>query len=132
MFVGWGREPFISEYSREGKLRFDAEFAGENQSYRAFRLQWRGRPSEDPAVAAEKGKGDKVDIYASWNGATEATTWRVLAGADPGKLEPVGAVPWEGFETAIAIRTDQPYVAVRAEDDSGRVLGISEAVKPGS
>jgi hypothetical protein len=129
VFVGWGSELFISEYSREGKLLFDAELAGENQSYRAFRLQWRGRPSEDPAVAAEKGKGDKVNIYASWNGATEATTWRVLAGAGPRKLEPVGSVPWEGFETALAIRTEQPYVAVRAEDDLGRVLGTSEAIK---
>jgi hypothetical protein len=83
-------------------------------------------------VAAEKGQGDKVNIHASWNGATEATTWRVLAGAEPGKLEPIGSVPWEGFETAMAIRTDEPYVAVRAEDDSGRVLGTSEAVKPKS
>ena len=30
----------------------------------------------------------------------------------------------------MAIRTDEPYVAVRAEDDSGRVLGTSDAIKP--
>ena len=74
----------------------------------------------------------KVTIYASWNGATEVTTWRVLARAGPGELEPVGFVPREGFETAIEVRTDEPYVAVRTEDDSGRALGTSEAVKPGS
>jgi hypothetical protein len=130
VFVGWGTEPFTSEYSKEGKLIFDLEFAGEPQSYRAFRQAWSGRSAEDPAIAAEKGKGDKVNVYASWNGATEAITWRVLAGPDPGELEPVGSVPWEGFETAIAIRTDEPYVAVRAEDGSGRVLGASEAIKP--
>jgi hypothetical protein len=132
VFVGWGTEPFTSEYSKEGKLLFDLQFAGETQSYRAFRQAWSGRPAEDPAVAAEKGKGDKVNIYASWNGATDATTWRVLAGPDPGKLEPVGSVPREGFETAMAIRTDEPYVAVRAEDDSGQVLGTSDAIKPES
>jgi hypothetical protein len=132
VFVGWGTEPFTSEYSKEGNLLFDLEFSGETQSYRAFRQPWTGCPAEDPAVAAEKGKGDNVNIYASWNGATEATTWRVLAGPDPGKLEPVGSVPREGFETAMAIRTDEPYVAVRAEDDSGLVLGTSDAIKPES
>jgi hypothetical protein len=132
VFVGWGSEPFFSEYSKDGKLLFDARFAGETQSYRAFRLAWSGRPGEDPAVAAEKGPKGKVTIYTNWNGATEVTTWRVLAGAGLGELEPVGFVPREGFETAIEVRTDEPYVAVRAEDDSGRALGTSEAVKPGS
>ena len=130
VFIGWGTEPFNSEYSKEGKLLFDLQFAGETQSYRAFRQVWSGRPAEDPAVAAERGKGDKVIIYASWNGSTETTTWRVLAGPNPEELEPVGSVPWEGFETAMAIRTDEPYVAVQAEDDSGHVLGTSEAIKP--
>ena len=130
VFIGWGTEPYNSEYDKDGELLFDVQFSGETQSYRAFRQEWSGRPAEDPAVVAEKAKGDKVNIYASWNGATEATTWRVLAGPDPEGLEPVGSVPWEGFETAVAIRTDEPYVAVRAEDDSGRVLGTSEAVKP--
>jgi hypothetical protein len=132
VFVGWGTEPFSSEYSKDGKLIFDLEFSGETQSYRAFRQTWSGRPAEDPAVVAEKGKGGKVNVYASWNGATEAITWRVLAGPDPGELEPVGTVPWGGFETAMAIRTEEPYVAVRAEDDSGGVLGTSEAIKPKS
>jgi hypothetical protein len=132
VLVGWGTEPFTSEYSTEGKLLFDLEFAGETQSYRAFREAWTGRPAEDPAVAAEKGRGDRVNVYASWNGATEATTWRVLAGPNPGELRPVGSVQWQGFETAVAIRTAEPYVAVRAEDGSGRVLGSSKAIKPGN
>jgi hypothetical protein len=130
VFVGWGGEPYFSEYSKDGKLLFDAEFPGDSDSYRAYRLPWRGRPGEAPAVTAEKGSGDKVNIYASWNGATEVATWRVLAGAGPDELGPVGSVPWSGFETAIAMRTDEPYVAVRAEDGSGRTLGTSGAVKP--
>ena len=132
VFVGWGSEPFVSEYAGDGTLLLDLEVLGETQSYRAFRLPWAGRPDEPPAVAAERGAEDRVKIYASWNGATEVAAWRVLAGSGSEKLEPVGSVPWEGFETAIAIRTDQPYVAVRAEDGSGRVLGTSEAIKPGN
>jgi hypothetical protein len=58
------------------------------------------------------------------------STWRVLARPNPEELEQVGSVPWEGFKTAMAIRTEEPYVAVRAEDDSGRVLGTSKAIKP--
>jgi Arylsulfotransferase (ASST) len=132
VFVGWGTEPFNSEFSKDGKLIFDLQFPGETQSYRAFRQVWSGRPAAPPAVAAEKGEGDKVIVYASWNGSTETTTWRVLAGPNPEDLEPVGSVPWEDFETAMAIRTDEPYVAVQAEDDSGHVLGTSEAIKPRS
>jgi hypothetical protein len=132
VFVGRGSKPFISEYSRDGKLLFDAQLSGENQSYRAFRLPWSGRPDEDPAVAAEKGHEDEVTVYASWNGATEVATWRVLAGSGPDELEPLGSGSWKGFETALAVRTDEPYVAVRAEDDSGRVLGVSKAIKPGN
>ena len=70
-----------------------------------------------------------MNVYASWNGSTETTTWRVLAGTNPKKLEPVGSVPWGGFETAMAIRTDEPFVAVQAEDNSGQVLGTSDAVR---
>jgi hypothetical protein len=132
VFVGWGTEPYSSEYTKDGKLIFDVQFSGETQSYRAFRQVWSGRPAEDPAVAAEKGKGGKVNVYASWNGATEATTWRVLAGPEPGRLKPVGSAPWAGFETAMAIRTDELYVAVQAEDDSGRVLRASRAIKLGN
>jgi hypothetical protein len=132
VFVGWGTEPFTSEYSRDGELIFDVQFPDETQSYRAFRLPWSGHPDEDPAVAAEKGKGDEVTVYASWNGATGVDTWQVLAGADPGELELLGSGPWKGFETAIPVHTDEPYVAVRAEDGSGRVLGTSKAVKPGN
>jgi hypothetical protein len=130
VFIGWGTEPYSSEYGKDGKLLCDLQFSGETQSYRAFRQVWSGRPAEDPAVAAEKGGEGKVNVYASWNGSTDTATWRVLAGPGPGDLEPVGSVPWEGFETAMEIRTDEPYVAVQAEDDSGRVLGTSEAVKP--
>jgi hypothetical protein len=129
VFVGWGTAPYSSEYSREGELLCDLQFAGETQSYRAFRQVWSGRPAEDPAVAAEKGEGDRVNVYASWNGTTETTTWRVLAGPSPEELDPVGSVPREGFETAMAIRTDEPYVAVQAEDGSGQVLGTSEAIR---
>jgi hypothetical protein len=130
VFVGWGSAPFFSEYSNEGELLFDASFRGSAQSYRAFRLPWTGHPTDDPAVAVERGSDDKVTLYVSWNGATDVATWQVLAGPDPNQLEPVGSAPKRGFETAVTVNTAEPYVAVQARSATGRVLGSTEAVRP--
>ena len=71
-----------------------------------------------------------MTVYASWNGVTEVAAWHAIAGPGPGRLEPVGpAADRDGFETAITVRTTQPYVGVQARDGSGRVLGVSEAVR---
>jgi hypothetical protein len=56
----------------------------------------------------------------------------VLAGRHQGRLKSLGEVPRNGFETAMVVRTSDPYVAVRAKDRSGRVLGTSKALRPGS
>lgn len=133
VFIGWGSEPFLSEFSHEGELLFDAHFTPNVESYRAFRFPWSAHPTDDPAVAVEQGPDEeKVKLYVSWNGATEVATWEVLAGPHPGQLEPLGSVPREGFETALLARTAEPYVAVRAKDPSGRVLGVSKPAKSGS
>jgi len=55
--------------------------------------------------------------------------WEVLAGPRPDRLEPLGSVPRDGFETAMLAQTSGPYVAVRAEDRSGEVLGTSQPVE---
>ena len=131
VFVGWGSAPFFSEYSKEGELLFDASFRGSTQSYRAFRLPWTGHPTDDPAVAVERGSDDKVTLYVSWNGATDVATWQVLAGPDPSQLEPPGFAPKRGFETAVTVNTAESYVAVQAGSATGRMLGSTEAVRPG-
>ena len=131
VFVGWGSEPVLSEFSHDGRLRFSAAFPTESETYRAFRFPWSGQPHEDPALVAKRGPEDNVTLYASWNGATEVATWQVLAGPGPDRLEEVASAPRKGFETSIVLRTTEPYVGVRARDRSGRVLGASKALKPG-
>ena len=131
-FVGWDSAPHLSEYDGEGKLLFDARFPRGVESYRAYRSPWKGQPQDRPAVAAEAGQDGHVTLYASWNGATEVASWEALAGPNPEGLEPVGSAPRKGFETAVSFDTDEPYVAARAEDGSGRALGASEAVEKGS
>ena len=129
VFVGWGSDPHVSEFSREGRLLFEAHFPPNGESYRAFRFPWSGHPSEDPAVAVERRADDEVVLYASWNGATDVAAWEVLAGPSPGRLESLGSVPRDGFETAMLAQTAGPCVAVRAKERSDRVLGTSAPVR---
>ena len=129
VLIGWGSQPFITEFSHDGQPLLEAHFPPDGESYRAFRFPWSGHPIEDPAVAVEQLSDEKVKLYASWNGATEVATWEVLAGPGAGRLGSVGAVPRDGFETVMLVRSSHSYFAVRAKEHSGRVLGTSAPVK---
>jgi len=129
VFIGWGRALVFSEFSKDGELLFDARLSSENKSYRAFRFPWNADPSDQLSAIAERAFEDEVRVYASWNGATQVTTWEVLAGSSSNQLESLGSVPRAGFETAMFVRTAEPYVVVRAKDRSGRVLGATEPVQ---
>ena len=66
--VGWGSEPYFSEYSPSGQL-LDVRWPGSESSYRAlFTNTWVGKPDYPPSGAVQ---GDTV--YASWN---ERRRWR--------------------------------------------------------
>jgi Arylsulfotransferase (ASST) len=129
VFVGWGRALTISEFSKDGELLFDARVSPEYRTYRAFRFSWSGSPSDQPAAVAERTSENELEVYASWNGATEVAAWAVLAGPDPSQLESLGSIPRDGFETAMVLRTSEPYIAVQAKDSSGRVLGTSQLIE---
>jgi Arylsulfotransferase (ASST) len=130
MLVAWGAVPVITEFTRRGRIVLDARFAGATDgSYRALRADWVGRPATAPAVAAER-RGGRVAVWASWNGATEVARWEVLGGASPDALAVVGGGPRNGFETALTVPGAHAYVAVRALDAGGAVLGTSRAVQP--
>jgi hypothetical protein len=128
MLIGWGPEPYVSEYTPSGTLVWDAILAGKTNSYRAYRFGWTGTPTGAPSVAAGAGANATTNVYASWNGATTIASWRVLAGASPSALAPVGGGGFAGFETTIAVPGAPAYVAVQALDAAGNVLGTSAAV----
>jgi hypothetical protein len=127
-FEGWGGAPFFSEFSRGGRLLFDAHFHGAARSYRAYRAPWTGHPLDNPALAVRRTRG-AATVYASWNGATEVASWRLLAGPDPAHLAPAGRAARGGFETSIASRSGGPYFAVQALDPRGDALGTSATVR---
>lgn len=127
-FVGWGSQPFFTEFAPDGSVVFDASFVAGGQSYRSLRQSWVGRPIEAPAVAAFAGSGG-TDVFASWNGATEVAGWQVLGGASAASLTALVTVPRLSFETAIHVESKPVFVAVRALEGSGEELGLSAAVK---
>jgi hypothetical protein len=130
VFVGWGGWPYVSEFSKDGKLLFDAYFGhgkppGEDaDTYRAYRFVWHGHPKDVPATAVANGK-----VYVSWNGATDVTRWQVLVGSASDNLKAGPAAPKSGFETAIQLPADGKYVAVQALDASGKVLAVSKTLQ---
>lgn len=123
-FVGWGAQPYFSEFSANGALLFDAHLRGSYQSYRAYRFPWTGAPASAPAVAVLPASAPRA-VYVSWNGDTRTARWRVLAGASASSLAQVAEAPRQGFETAIGLPAGESYVQVQALDAGGAVIGTS-------
>jgi hypothetical protein len=119
-FVGWGQQPYFSQYNARGQLVFEGRFVDANITYRAYRFPWNGTPSDPPAVAASR-NGRKMTVYVSWNGATGVAAWRVFGGSRPDAMPAVATAPKRGFETAI-VAPSRTYVAVQALDAKGHVL----------
>jgi Arylsulfotransferase (ASST) len=128
-FIGWGSEPYFTEYSPTGQVLFDAHLSARNQSYRGYRSSWVGTPGDPPALSfSPAAAGGPATVYASWNGATGVASWRVLAGPSADQLSPLASAPKAGFETAIPVPGPQPSFAVQALDASGAVLSTSHAI----
>jgi hypothetical protein len=127
-FIGWGAEPYFSEFTAAGAMVFDAHLPAKTESYRGYRFAWTGTPAEAPAVAASAGKSG-VTVYASWNGATQVASWQVLGGSGPKTMVPLTTAAKHGFETGIAVPGKPAYVAVQALDEAGKALGTSHPVK---
>jgi hypothetical protein len=128
MFVGWGTNPYFSEFDANGKLLLDGQLLKGDPTYRAFIGDWVGNPAELPAVAARRRSGGAT-VYASWNGATEVASWNVLAGRTQSSLTSVNSAPKKGFETTIPVSNKGPYFAVEPRDAKGRALSRSRPVK---
>jgi hypothetical protein len=127
VFVGWGSEPYFSEQGPRANPRFEGKIGGGSNSYRAVRSQWVGRPAERPAVAVERVNPATVNVFASWNGATDVYRWDVLAGNTQDASTPVGTFARDGFETSMQVSTSYNYIAVRARDGDGKIIGRSAA-----
>jgi Arylsulfotransferase (ASST) len=128
VFVGWGQLPFFSEYSSSGKLLYLGTLHSADESYRTYRERWVGLPLAKPDITVVPGAATGlVDVGASWNGATDVTSWQFLQGSSPTTLAPLSTpVPTQGFESAIAAEVSKgAYYEVEALGKSGEVLSTS-------
>jgi hypothetical protein len=122
VFLGFGAEPYFSEFSPSGALLFDARLPINDGSYREFRYDWTATPTTRPAVVARRIGGGRVAVYVSWNGATNVVRWQVRTGSKSTR------VPDSGFETSFDVKTSQRTIIVQAIDARGRVLRASKPV----
>ena len=131
LFVGWGQQPYFTEFNSAGQEVFDARFTSNTSSYRAYKFAWSGQPTTPPAIAAAPNNDGTTQVWSSWNGATAVASWRVLAGSSPSKLTTLQTVPKNGFETAVSAPTGMGVFEVQALNSGGSVLSTSPATSVG-
>ncbi len=122
--MGWGSQPYFSEYSKSGKLLLDASFPSPDLSYRATVGTWVGlagipAPGRGPPGAGatclcqlERGHGG-------------------LVVEGPGRdsqhdLSVVADAPRTGFETSITVKGQFTVFEVQAVNSKGQVIGTSK------
>jgi hypothetical protein len=125
MVIGWGAASAFSEYTPNGHNVLDGGFRLGVNSYRTYRFNWTGRPRTPPSLVVAPGGNGTNHLYASWNGATQVASWKVLAGSSRSSLVPLTARPSDSFQTNITVKDDPRYFAVEALDSHGDLLGRS-------
>ena len=99
--IGWGGSdiPLLTEVAPDGTKLMDLNSTIPNHgSYRAVRYEWHGYPTWSPRLVAIN-DGPAIDLYFSWNGATEVTDYEVYAGTTPTTTTLLDTVVRTGFET---------------------------------
>jgi hypothetical protein len=128
--VSWGTASHTTEFAADGTLLLDADLPAGMYSYRGLWLAWRSTPHHLPAVTASRQRRSGLWlVYASWNGATEVTDWRVDAGPAADQLQPVGIAQHRGFETVIPLPPELRFASLTALDVSGRPLRRTDTFK---
>jgi EmrB/QacA subfamily drug resistance transporter len=122
--IGWGSQPNFTVFGTSGKTVLDAALPYPDISYRTQLERWVGLPLYPPSTTART-RGGQTTVYTSWNGATQVTAWKVLAGSSTGGLTPVKTVSKSGFETSIQVPAGYRTYKVQALDSSGHVIGTS-------
>jgi hypothetical protein len=127
VLVGWGAQPYVSEFAPTGELLFDAALATNYESYRAYRIPWTGEGAGRPTVVTAR-KHSHTNAFVSWNGDTRVVRWIAMTGTSASTLSPVGSVRRTGFETGMRLSRNLVSLAVRGVDASGATVGTSALV----
>lgn len=136
VFMGYGSNAAFTEYARNGSVLWDVQFGiiGNTsvQSYRAYKQDWTAFPTYNPDITSTGNGTDNTTVYFSWNGATEITSWAILASDSSAQLFNATDL-WKnvtraGFETSVAVQSSHRYVRAAALNADGQVLGATGVV----
>jgi hypothetical protein len=122
--VGWGgnRTPSLTEYSANGDVAFEIDFADPLISYRAFRFPWTGRPTWPPALVSQSSSSG-ITLTFSWNGATDVASYQIYGGNTLALTQLLREQETTGFETSVTLQgADAGYCVYRVVpvDSQGR------------
>lgn len=94
--VGWGYNPAFTEHLPNGSVVMDVQRGPilevvdskpdkDMTVYRAWKMDWVGRPQWGPSIAAVSSGNttNNATIYVSWNGNTEVDRWEVVSFMKP-------------------------------------------------
>ncbi|ORY64023.1 ASST-domain-containing protein [Pseudomassariella vexata] len=135
VLISWGVNPAFTEYTPDGECVQDVQFdlwdpkAEGRGHYRAFKMDWVGKPSWDPSIASviEPYGGSKVAV--SWNGATEIASWELYTGDTQTTVTELShTIKKTGFETIMVIGPGPKYARATALDKDGHVLGKTPVI----
>jgi Arylsulfotransferase (ASST) len=127
VFVGWGAQPYVSEFAPDGTLVYDARLGDGHISYRAYRAPWDATGIGTPDVAVRRSR-DGATAFVSWNGDTRVARWAVLDADGSTRLKTVSSASRTGFETAVALPRRLTRFRVLGTDRTGTQLTRSSIV----
>jgi hypothetical protein len=126
VFVGWGSDPYFTSSRGRDTPLLDAVLPDSTSATGRYLEPWVGLPLTRRSGAARRA-GGKTTVYASWNGATQVVSWRVLADAGGGVRRVLASAAKDGFETAIPVGAGNSSFQVQALNAAGKVIGTSKA-----
>ena len=133
MFVGWGQQPYFTEFYC-GRAARSSTRASRRTPRATARTSCRGRAADDAAgdrVRAPNNDGT-TEVWASWNGATTVSSWRVLAGPSASSLVPLQTIAEAGIRDGdLGARPAWLTSRCRRSGSNGSVLGTSPTASVG-
>ena len=101
---GWSNIPVLTEALADGTKVFELSAEDRFGTYRAFKFPWQGFPTWQPQLIGFA-EDRTVNLYFSYNGATEIVGYRIYGGTTNPPTTLLGGVNKEGFETFFSYET---------------------------
>ena len=131
VFLGWGANPYISEFTSDGHPVLYARIATSGVlNYKAYKFNFTSAPKTTPALYAyAHNTSAAMMYYVSWNGATEIASWTFYGGSSKNNLVKLGNVARNGFETVSTQPTFHIYSVAEAVASNGSAIRNSTVVR---